>query len=142
MKVESILQKKSVEGILFFSPENIRYLTGFSGSEAYLLAGKDELLLLVDSRYLTQAQEETQGCRVSLVDKGMTGVAAAVSSLGLKRLGVEAQGISVARFEQLKKGLETIELVPIKDELERLRGAKTAEEIAWITKASQVAEGD
>jgi Xaa-Pro aminopeptidase len=140
MRVESILQKKSVEGILFFSPENIRYLTGFSGSEGYLLVGKDEKLLLVDSRYITQAQEETQGCRVSLVDKGMTGVAAPVSSLGLKRLGLEAQGISVARYEQLKKGLETIKLVPIKDELERLRGSKTAEEIAWITKASQIAE--
>jgi Xaa-Pro aminopeptidase len=140
MRVASILQKKSVEGILFFTPENIRYLTGFSGSEGYLLAGRDELLLLVDSRYLTQAQEETKGCRVSLVDKGMTGVAAPVSSLGLKRLGVEAQGISVARFEQLQKGLEKVELVPIKDELERLRGSKTAEEIAWIQKAIQVAE--
>jgi Xaa-Pro aminopeptidase len=140
MEVESILQKKSVEGILFFSPENIRYLTGFSGSEGYLLAGRDELLLLVDSRYITQAQEETQGCRVSLVDKGITGVAAQVSSLGLKQLGVEAQSISVARFEQLQKGLANVELVPIKDELERLRGSKTAEEIAWITKASQVAE--
>jgi len=140
MRVESILQKKSVEGILFFSPENIRYLTGFSGSEGYLLAGRDELLLLVDSRYLTQAQEETKGCRVFLVDKGMTGVASQVSSLGLRRLGVEAQGISVARFEQLQKGLEKVALVPIGDELERLRGSKMAEEIAWITKASRIAE--
>jgi Xaa-Pro aminopeptidase len=140
MKIESILQKKNVEGILFFSPENIRYLTGFSGSEGYLLAGKDELLLLVDSRYLTQAQEETQGCRVSLVEKRITGVTAQVASLGLKRLGVEAQGISVALFEQLQKGLETMELVPIKDELERLRGSKIAEEITLIQKASRIAE--
>jgi Xaa-Pro aminopeptidase len=140
MRVESILQKKSVEGILFFSPENIRYLTGFSGSEGYLLAGRDELLLLVDSRYITQAQEETQGCRVSLVDKGIRGVAAQVSSFGLKQLGVEAQGISVARFEQLQKGLGKVELLPIKDELERLRGSKSAEEIAWIKNAGRIAE--
>jgi len=140
MKIESILQKKSVERILFFSAENIRYLTGFSGSEGYLVAGKDEDLLLVDSRYLTQAQEETKGCRVSLVEKRITGVVALISSLGLKRLGVEAQGISVALFEQLQKGLKTMELVPIKDELESLRGSKTAEEIALIQKASRIAE--
>lgn len=140
MEVNAILQKKSVEGILFFSPENIRYLTGFSGSEGYLLAGKDELLLLVDSRYITQAQEETHGCRVSLVDKGITGAAAQFSPLGLRRLGFEAEGISVARFAQLQKGMKKVELVPIKDELDRLRGSKTAEEIAWITKAVQVAE--
>jgi len=134
------LQKKDVEGILFFSPENIRYLTGFSGSEGYLLVGKDENLLLVDSRYITQAQEETRECRVSLVDKGLTGVAAQVSSLGLRRLGFEAQGISVARFEQLQKGMGKVELIPIKDELERLRGSKSGAEIGLIKKAIQVAE--
>ncbi len=140
MKIESILQKKSVEGILFFSPENIRYLTGFSGSEGYLLAGKDELLLLVDSRYLTQAREEAKGCRVSLVEKRITGLAAQVSSLGLKRLGVEAQGISLALFEELQKAMEKVELVPIKGELERLRGSKTPEEIALIQKTNRIAE--
>jgi Xaa-Pro aminopeptidase len=140
MEVDGILQKKMIEGILFFSPENIRYLTGFSGSEGYLLAARDELLLFVDSRYITQAQEETRGCRAAMVDKGIAGVAEQISALGLRRLGFEAQGISVARFEQLQKALGHVELVPVKDELERLRGTKTAEEIAWIRKAIQVAE--
>jgi Xaa-Pro aminopeptidase len=140
MEVDAILQEKNVEGILFFSPENIRYLTGFSGSEGYLFVGKDGRLLLVDSRYITQAQEETKECQVSLLEKGITGVATQVSSLGLRRVGVEAQGISLARFEQLQKGMTKVELVPIKDELERLRGSKTAEELVWIQKAIQVAE--
>jgi Xaa-Pro aminopeptidase len=141
MEVKSILKKKSIEGILFFSPENIRYLTGFSGSEGYLLVDEDEHLLLVDSRYITQARDEAWGCRVSQVEKGIVGVAGQVSSLGFRRLGFEAQGISVARFEQLQKALEKMELVPIKDELERLRGSKTAEEMAWMREAIQVAEG-
>jgi Xaa-Pro aminopeptidase len=139
-QVQAILGEKAVEGILFFSPENIRHLTGFSGSEGYLLAGKDENLLLVDSRYITQAHEETRECRVSLVDKGIKGVAAQISALGLRRLGFEAQGISVALFEQLQERLQEMELVSIKDELERLRGLKTGEEITLIKKAVQVAE--
>ena len=105
--VREIAQKKNVEGILFFSPENIRYLTGFSGSEGYLFVGMDENLLLVDSRYITQAQEETKGCRVFLLDKGgITGVATYLSAVGLRRLGFEAQSISVALFEQLQEGLK------------------------------------
>lgn len=139
-KVREIAHEKTVEGILFFSPENIRYLTGFSGSEGYLLAGENENLLLVDSRYITQAHEETRGCRISLVDKGIKGVAAHVSALGLRRLGFEAQGISVALFEQLQEGLKQVELVPIKDALEGLRGFKTGEEIAVIQQAIEVAE--
>jgi len=139
-KIREIAHKKNVEGILFFSPENIRYLTGFSGSEGYLLVGNNANLLLVDSRYVTQAHEETRGCRVSLINKGIRGVTAQISALGLKRLGFEAQSISVALFEQLKEGLQQVEVVPIKDELERLRGLKTGKEIAMIRQAIGVAE--
>jgi Xaa-Pro aminopeptidase len=139
-KAREILKEKDIGGILFFSPENIRYHTGFSGSEGYLLVGQDEDLLLVDSRYITQAHEEARGCRLSLVYKGITGVAAQISAFGLRRLGFEAQGISVALFEQLQEQLHEVELIPIKDELTRLRGLKTNEEIALIKRAVQVAE--
>ena len=101
--MRAIMHDKAVEGILFFTPENIRYLTGFSGSEGYLLAQKDENLLLVDSRYITQAREETTGCQVALLDKRLKGLKDYSAPLGLQRLGFEAQGISVARFEQLQK---------------------------------------
>jgi Xaa-Pro aminopeptidase len=139
-QIQAILEEQALEGILFFSPENIRYLTRFSGSESYLFAGKDTNLLLVDSRYITQANEETKDCRVVLIDKGVKSVAAQIAALGWKRLGFEAQGISVALFEQLQENLQETELVPIKDELERLRGLKGDDEITLIKQAVQVAE--
>ena len=139
-QIQTILGEKSLEGILFFSPENIRYLTGFSGSEGYLLTGKNTNLLLVDSRYITQAHEETKDCRVILIEKGIKDVAAQISALELKRLGFEAQEISVALFGQLQENLHETELVPIKDELERLRGVKADDEITLIKQAVQVAE--
>jgi Xaa-Pro aminopeptidase len=135
-----ILKEKSLEGILFFSPENIRYLTGFSGSEGYLLAREEENLLMVDFRYITQAREETKGCRVALLEKRIKGLMDHSAPLGLKRLGFEAQGISVALFEQLQQAMEGIALVPIKEELERLRGLKTSEEITAIKGAIAIAE--
>lgn len=138
--MRAIMHDKAVEGILFFTPENIRYLTGFSGSEGYLLAQKDENLLLVDSRYITQAREETTGCCVALLEKRLKGLKDYSAPLGLQRLGFEAQGISVARFEQLQKEMEGIELVPITEELERLRGLKTDNEITAIKRAVAIAE--
>jgi Xaa-Pro aminopeptidase len=138
--IKAIVREQALEGILFFSPENIRYLTGFSGSESYLLAGKDANLLLVDSRYITQAKEETKDCRIILIDKGIKGVAAQIVALGWRRLGFEAQRISVALFEQLQENLHETVLVPIKDELERLRGLKGDDEITLIKQAVQVAE--
>lgn len=139
-QIQAIVGEKSLEGILFFSPENIRYLTGFSGSEGYLLTGTDANLLLVDSRYITQAQEETNDCRVIQIEKGSKDVAAQITALGWRRLGFEAQGISVALFGQLQENLQDTEMVPIKNELERLRGLKGNEEITLIKQAVQVAE--
>jgi Xaa-Pro aminopeptidase len=139
-ELPEILREKKVEGILFFSPENIRYLTGFSGSEGYLLARKEETLLLVDFRYITQAREEAKGCRVALLEKRIKGLMDHCAPLGLKRLGFEAQGISVALFEQLRQAMAGIALVPIKEELDRLRGLKTGEEITAIKEAIAIAE--
>ena len=139
-QIQAIVGEKSLEGILFFSPENIRYLTGFSGSEGYLLTGTDENLLLVDSRYITQAQDETKNCRVILLDEGIKGVAAQIAARGWRRLGFEAQGISVALFEKLQENLQETELVSIKDEVARLRGLKGDNEISLIQQAVQIAE--
>ena len=139
-QIQTIVSEHALEGILFFSPENIRYLTGFSGSEGYLLTGTDENLLLVDSRYITQAQDETKNCRVILLDEGIKGVAAQIAARGWRRLGFEAQGISVALFEKLQENLQETELVSIKDEVARLRGLKGDNEISLIQQAVQIAE--
>jgi Xaa-Pro aminopeptidase len=139
-QIQAIVNEQTLGGILVFSLENIRYLTGFSGSEGYLLTGKDANLLLVDSRYITQAQEETHDCRVILTDKGIKGVATQIAALGWRRLGFEAQRVSVDLFEQLQENLQETEMVPIKNELERLRGLKGDEEITLIKKAVQIAE--
>lgn len=144
-RVREILQGKDLEGILFFTPENIRYLTGFSGSEGYLLTRENENLLMVDSRYLLQAQEETQedtmACRIALLENGVKGLRGHISPLGLRRVGFEAQGITVALFEQLLGTMQGVGLVPLKEELARLRGVKTREEIVAIREAILIAEG-
>jgi len=47
-----------VEAILATGREDIRYITGFSGSEALLLLTRDRVFLVVDSRYTSQARSE------------------------------------------------------------------------------------
>jgi Xaa-Pro aminopeptidase len=140
-RVQKILEEKDLEGILFFTPENIRYLTGFSGSEGYVLARENENLLMVDSRYITQAHEETQGCRIALLEQDIKGLREHISPLSANRLGFEAQAISVALFEQLRKEMKGVKLIPIMEDLERLRGLKNPEEITAIKGAITIAEG-
>lgn len=138
--LKKILQDNEIEGVIFFSPENIRYHSGFSGGEGALLVKDAERLLFVDPRYTTQAQEEVHHCRVMLIEKGIRELASHLSGLGVRRLGVEASGISLAAFKELEVAANGVQLIPIKDEIDRLRGIKREEEIMYIRKAISTAE--
>ena len=50
-----------LDGILFSSLENIRYLCGFTGSDGAFVITEKESFFLTDSRYWTQADEEVRG---------------------------------------------------------------------------------
>ncbi len=52
------MRSAGLDALLVSAPSDVRYLTGFTGSDGALLAGPDWLVLLVDGRYVTQAREE------------------------------------------------------------------------------------
>ena len=52
------LARSDLDALLVSSLANVRYLTGFSGSNALLLVSAKTCLLLTDFRYATQVEEE------------------------------------------------------------------------------------
>jgi len=136
-----LLEEKELEGILFFSPENLRYLSGFTGGEGVLLALKGKRVLLVDFRYLEQAQEEVSGSEVQRLEGGMKGVAQALRRFDLRRVGLEAQGLSLAGYGRLAEEAQGVEFVPLDRDLEALRRRKGPEEVERIRRAVEMAEG-
>ncbi|MEI6125561.1 MAG: aminopeptidase P family N-terminal domain-containing protein, partial [Pseudomonadota bacterium] len=52
------LVSPQLDGLLITSPENVRYLSGFSGTEGTLLLTRKEGFFLTDGRYTTQAREQ------------------------------------------------------------------------------------
>lgn len=139
-KIDEILEGKALEGILFFSKENIRYITGFWGEEAVLFISNEKRILFVDPRYFEQAQEEAKGCDVYLMKEGLIKeIAGVLKESGLSRLGVEAQAMTVAAFWELRE--HGFELCPLLEELETLRAVKEPWEVEYIIEALRLAEG-
>ena len=58
-KLRRIINKKKLEALLVTGPENRRYLSGFSGSNGWLLITKKNAFLLTDGRYWTSAKIES-----------------------------------------------------------------------------------
>src|ERR1700693_3679263 len=53
-----------LDALVVTSPENIRYLSGFTGSLGYLIIGKDAAEILGDSRYWLQMEAEAPAFRL------------------------------------------------------------------------------
>jgi Xaa-Pro aminopeptidase len=139
--------------------ENTRYLTGFdlhdgeekvAGVSGQFFVSGDEVVVLADSRYRLQAEEQSAEARVEDV-YGDFSVRwpAIVRSLrpvgggevgGVRRVGVEAGFVSHATWDRLAKASEGIELVPVEGWVEEQRQTKEPSEVERVGAACKVAD--
>lgn len=135
------LERTGVDALLVMRRENVRYLTGFTGDDSALIVSAQSATLVTDGRYVEQAGTETCGVRVVSRQGGlMASVGRLVRRDGSGRLGVEAEAISVAQAEDLRKALGRVEMVPTRRVVEDLRIIKDVGEVALIRRAIRIAE--
>ncbi len=134
--VREILKVKDLNGILFTSLENIRYLSGFTGSDGALVLTPERSFFLCDSRYWTQAEEEVKECSIVHYQKKVEGIASLLSESKVKRIGFESASLSYSLYQSLsgKLGGE-VEFHPLEEEMKNLRAVKDETEIALVRTA-------
>lgn len=134
--VSSGLSERKLDSLLVSFGPNLRYLSGFTGSNGNLLVLPDKAILFTDPRYQIQAHQEA-ACQVRIA-KGplLEDVVAAISKLGLTRLGYEPARMTCDYFEALKAKLPMkASLDPVSGWVEGLRMVKSAAEIARIRRS-------
>ena len=121
---------------------NLRYLTGYTGTNGLALIGPQTRTFITDFRYVEQAAEEVDASfeRVRASQDLLDAVEAALPD-GPVRLGFESAHVSV-REHGLLRGLlpERVSLVGIDGAVERLRAVKNADEVARIRAATELAD--
>ena len=138
------LQELKLDGLVVTHPPNLNYLFNFSGSSgiAYCLDGQAKLL--VDSRYLEQAQDSAVNCEVELtrfpVPAGLKSpLENSLSSGNQARLGVEMKHLSHQAFLEMESWRLQTEWVPTSDLVEELRTIKSSGELARMRRAFKIA---
>jgi len=133
------LQREELDGLVLFTGPNIRYLTGFSGSQGWLLVGGEHVVLLTDPRYELRAAAEAD-CPVKIVrGKLHRGAAQLVRQWRWRRVGFEANRATYETYEALRAALEpAVELVPVRGWVEKLRACKSESEIDSLRKAARL----
>jgi Xaa-Pro aminopeptidase len=133
-----------VEALLVTHLPDVRWLCGFTGSNAalLLLGGKREkAVLFTDGRYTTQAKAETVGSKVVIAAKAAAVAACEwMAEAGVRRCGFDEGNTSVAALKgmqaavpgKVRRGM----FQPIGPLVAKLRWVKDGDEIAKMRKAA------
>ncbi|MEX0704615.1 MAG: Xaa-Pro peptidase family protein [Planctomycetales bacterium] len=137
------LRKDGVGDLLVTNPTNVRYLTGFSGEDSYLLLGPGATLLISDARFTTQIAEECPGLETHIRPPGKfmhEAVAEVLQQARLATLAFESAHLTHHGWQQIAEAAKPLELVPKAGLVEEFRQTKDAGEVAEIREAIRQAE--
>jgi Xaa-Pro aminopeptidase len=81
-RLRRIMLERGIDTLLVTQRENVRYLTGFTGSAGSLLMGTSgRTVLITDFRYKEQAKTETSGTRLLIQKKDQVSTIKAAADL-------------------------------------------------------------
>jgi Xaa-Pro aminopeptidase len=137
--LRSQLVERDVHAALVCDLANLRYLTGFTGSNgALLVTAEGADVLGTDGRYLDQAAREAPDLDVLRTKKLLAELAAAAVERGVRRLAVETHELSVDDHRRLEEAAEGVELSSLGRAVETLRRRKDDEELASLATACAI----
>ncbi len=138
--VRSYMKEHGLDGAMFTSYENRRYYCGFTGSNGYLIITEDQVSMVTDKRYTTQAQQQTTG--VEIIEHAANRlelVAETIHRMGITRMVMEAC-MTVDEYFPLKEKLADVDVCFEHEYFLEQRMVKDAEEIACTKAAIAAAE--
>jgi len=136
--IQDLLITEKLDALLIFGLPNIRYLSGFTGTDGVLLINASESVFLTDSRYLDQAQKQVNADRVSCYKNKLQALADELTKAGSNRVGFDADVVSVSLFEGLAKLADHVDWCPLSPQLQALRGVKAPEELIALKSAANL----
>jgi Xaa-Pro aminopeptidase len=135
------MEAAEVDAMLVSGLVNIRYLTGFTGSNALVVLGAHTATLLTDFRYQTASEPLREWVDVELAERDVIRTAAdGLDGLtgGARRVGFEPAQLSVERHAMLAAVHEGLVAAP--GLVERLRIVKDADELAAVRASAALIE--
>jgi Xaa-Pro aminopeptidase len=137
-RVVELLEERDLDCLLVTNLVNVRYLTGFTGTNAACIVGREERLFVTDFRYVEQAQEQVHGFELGKGERDLLGDLARRLS---GRAGFDDAHMSVRAYRKLEETLpDGVELVEAAGLVERLRQVKDEDELRAIAAAAELAD--
>jgi Xaa-Pro aminopeptidase len=136
-RLVGLLDERELDCLLVTNLVNVRYLTGFTGTNGACIVSRDERLFLTDFRYVEQASSQVQGYERVQASQDMVGDLAGRLR---GRAGFDDAHVTVELHRKLgEKVAEGVDLVPAGGLVEGLREVKDELELDAIRAAAAIA---
>jgi Xaa-Pro aminopeptidase len=134
------LGELGVESLLVTELPNVRYLSGFTGSNGALLVAPTATVFLTDGRYAEQARHEVPDVERVITSRLVPAAGVRARDVGLRRLGFEGT-LPFRAHGALAEVAAGVELIAVNGAVEHLRATKDADEVAAIRRAQEITDG-
>jgi peptidase M24 len=141
-RFKETLTNENCDCFLVTKRENIRYLTGFTGSFSFLLFAQNKVFLLTDFRYMEQASKETSGVEIVQLKKYHFSyfIFEIMKKEGYQNLGFEFSNLSYEAYTKLTHFLKPERLIAYQNFVEDLRMVKDKDELILIEQAEAIGD--
>jgi Xaa-Pro aminopeptidase len=137
--LQRLMEERNIEALLVTQRENVRYLTGFTGSSGSVVVAFEKPILITDFRYKIQARAEAPEVKVLIQKKDhFSAVKEAARRLDANTLWIDEASLSIDRAKAFRK--QGLRLKGIKDPVAEIRQRKDRVELAKIREAIRRAE--
>jgi len=137
-RLVALLDERELDCLLVTNLVNVRYLTGFTGTNGACVLSRDERLFLTDFRYVQQAIEQVADFERVEAGRDLLGDLAGKLR---GRAGFDDAHVSVRAHSKLsERASEGVELVGAGGLVERLREVKDDAELAAMRAAADIAD--
>ncbi|WP_214824295.1 M24 family metallopeptidase [Exiguobacterium algae] len=139
-KLQGQLEANGIDAMLVTKRENIRYLSGFTGSSGVIVVTAKSASFITDFRYTEQANAQVSGYEIIELETSLIkSVADVVARESVARLGVEQDAMTVGQFRAYEKEVGA-QLVETSGVVEKLRLIKDESEIKIMKEAAAIAD--
>jgi Xaa-Pro aminopeptidase len=140
-RLQARLEERGLDAVLVTDIVNVRYLTGFTGSNGFVVVGRDLRRFVTDFRYVTQAAAQVHGFDREEGPRELLGALGSGWPEDPVRLGFEDHVLSVKAHARVRALLPAaVELVAVGTLVEDLRAIKEPAEIDAIRAAAALAD--
>ena len=140
-KFRDALSENHIDLALITNPQDVRYFSGFTGSDSWLLIGRKKQYLITDFRYVEEAEKSAPLFQTILWKKNQANFAGElIKKHKARKVGYSSLNLTVQYYDNMAKQTQHVNYIAIDALIAKLRSIKSGWEIIQIKNALACAE--